>query len=89
MDGYGLDNSARLNKNKNFRDALVKNKDNNINFIDGSIPSIYLRARKIRGVDFMRFLMKNSDVKKKRNLILGGDSATEEGLKKLSIALMS
>ena len=42
-------------KNKNFREAIINNQENNINFIDGSIPAIYLKARKIRGTDFTRF----------------------------------
>ena len=59
-------------KNKNFREAIINNQENNINFIDGSIPAIYLKARKIRGTDFTRFFLKNvQDAKSTKHFFLG------------------
>jgi N-acetylglucosaminyldiphosphoundecaprenol N-acetyl-beta-D-mannosaminyltransferase len=59
-------------KNKAFRESLINNKENNINFIDGFPIAIYLKARKIRGTDFARYFLKNvENAKKAKHFFLG------------------
>lgn len=48
-----------FSKNKNFKKSILENRNNNINFIDGSTVSIYLKAKKIRGTDFTKYFFEN------------------------------
>lgn len=61
-----------FSKNKNFRKSISENEKNNFNFIDGTVISIYLMAKKIRGTDFTRWFLKNfEDSKKKKHFFVG------------------
>ncbi len=70
-------------KSENFKKALSENQENNLNFIDGSIPAIYLKARKIRGTDFTRFFLKNVEgVKDAKQFFLGFEKENVERFRK-------
>ncbi|MFH1917576.1 MAG: WecB/TagA/CpsF family glycosyltransferase [Nanoarchaeota archaeon] len=72
-------------KDKDFKDAIDARKNNSINSIDSSTISVYFMAKRLRGTDFTRFLLKDKDLMEgKRHFFLGSNSANKKDIEKIA-----
>lgn len=61
----------QFRKNSVFRKSVLDNEKYSINLPDGTIVSILLGRKKMRGTDFTRFVLESEFVKNKKQLFIG------------------